>query len=161
MVMQKQKLEIFYRIAEIGMLPSDELKLMESAMSQLRSAYAPYSNFKVGACVMTSDGNYYGGCNQENASYPLCICGERVALYHAGVCQPYTPITKLAITVYNEEKIVKGIISPCGACRQVISEFEMRHNHPIKILLKSMEDTVYIFDSIDQLLPFAFKNSSL
>jgi cytidine deaminase len=154
-------LELSYKKSTLQELPQDEQKLMHIATQQLTAAYAPYSNFKVGAAAMTIDGNYYSGCNQENASYPLCICGERVALYHAGTVQPTTPITKLAITIYNERKEITGIITPCGACRQVISEFEGRHDQKIKILLKSMEDTVYIFDSIDALLPFGFKSSSL
>lgn len=161
--MEKELLQVTinYQKANLSSLPEDEQELMQIAHQQLSAAYAPYSNFKVGAAVLTNDGKYYSGCNQENASYPLCICGERVALYHAGTVQPTTPITKLAITIFNESKAVTGIISPCGACRQVISEFEGRHNHKIKILLKSMEDTVYIFDSMDDLLPFGFKSSSL
>jgi cytidine deaminase len=136
-------------------------ELLKIAIAQMDSAYAPYSQFKVGASARTKNGNIYGGCNQENASYPLCICGERVALYHAGAVEPMEPITTLAITVRSELRSVEGLISPCGACRQVISEFEHRHKHNIEIYLKSDGPEVYYFESIKSLLPFDFNGSFL
>jgi cytidine deaminase len=142
------------------MKPADK-ELVLLAVDQLSKAYAPYSNFQVGAAVRTIDNNLYLGCNQENASYPLCICGERVALYNAGVNQPNTPIESLAITIKNLNARIEKPVSPCGACRQVISEFENRHNHKIRILLKSDGPEVYEIDSIEDLLPLDFNGSVL
>ena len=108
-------------------LSSEDKQLMESAIDQLKNAYAPYSSFHVGASVRLTDGDTFVGCNQENASYPLCICGERVALYNAGANKPNVPIEALAITIKNMKARIEKPVSPCGACRQVISEFEFRH----------------------------------
>ena len=89
-----------YKIYEnTNELSSDDKKLVEQAVDQIANAYAPYSNFHVGAAVRLIDGDTFGGCNQENASYPLCICGERVALYNAGANKPNVPIEALAITI--------------------------------------------------------------
>ncbi len=142
-------------------LSAEDQELLQVAINQLDAAYAPYSKFHVGAAARTSTGNLYSGCNQENASYPLCICGERVALYHAGTVEPKAAIVSVAITVRSELRAVEGIITPCGACRQVISEFEHRHNHPIRILLKADGPSVYEFESINHLLPYDFNGSFL
>ena len=142
-------------------LSSEDKQLMESAIDQLKNAYAPYSNFHVGASVRLIDGDTFVGCNQENASYPLCICGERVALYNAGANKPNVPIEALAITIKNMKARIEKPVSPCGACRQVISEFEFRHKHKIKILLKSDGPEVYEIDSIQDILPLGFNGTFL
>ncbi len=142
-------------------LTSDDRKLVEKAVDQLKNAYAPYSNFHVGAAVRLTDGDEFVGCNQENAAYPLCICGERVALYNAGAVKPNVPIDTLAITIKNLNARIEKPVSPCGACRQVISEFEFRHKHKIRILLKSDGDEVYEIDSIQDILPLGFNGTFL
>lgn len=150
--------KVYQDIKELSAL---DYELVQLAIDQLTHAYAPYSNFHVGAATRLIDGDIFVGCNQENASYPLCMCGERVALYNAGASKPTTPVESLAITVKNMKGLVEGIISPCGACRQVISEFENRHNHPIRILLKSDSQEVYELSSIQDILPFSFSGKFL
>jgi len=142
-------------------LSSEDRQLVEKAVDQLKNAYAPYSSFHVGAAVRLIDGDEFVGCNQENASYPLCICGERVALYNAGANKPNVPIEALAITIKNLKARIEKPVSPCGACRQVISEFEYRHKHKIRILLKSDGDEVYEIDSIQDILPMGFNGTFL
>lgn len=142
-------------------LSAEEKKVLQKAIDMLDSAYAPYSEFYVGAAALTNTGNIYGGCNQENASYPLCICGERVALFNAGANEPKTPIKLLAIVAHNPKNFIDKPISPCGSCRQVISEFEMRHKQPYPILLKGDGDTVYKLESAAQLLPLGFDSKYL
>ena len=142
-------------------LSTEEQLVMKKAIDMLQNAYAPYSEFYVGAAVLTNSGNIYGGCNQENASYPLCICGERVALFNAGANEPNTSIALLAIVCHNPENIIKNPVSPCGACRQVISEFEKRHNQTFPILLKGDVDTIYKVASGQDLLPLGFDSSYL
>jgi len=149
---------IFENILE---LPEVEQQVMQKAINMLKNVYAPYSNFFVGAAAMTTKGSIYGGCNQENASYPLCICGERVALYNAGSNEPQSPIKILAIVCHNPNKSVLKPVSPCGACRQVISEFEKRHNQSFAILLKGDTDMIYRLESGSELLPFSFDNTYL
>jgi len=145
----------------INKLTSIEQKVLQKAIDMLDNVYAPYSEFFVGAAAMTDTGNIYGGCNQENASYPLCICGERVALFNAGANEPKTPIQLLAIVAHNPKKYIEKPISPCGACRQVISEFAMRHKHDYPIILKGDSDIVYKIKSTKDLLPFGFDSEYL
>lgn len=145
----------------ISELPIEEQNVMNKAIEMLANVYAPYSGFYVGSGVMTMNGTIYGGCNQENASYPLCICGERVALYNAGANEPKSPIKLLAIVCHNPKKKVEKPVSPCGACRQVISEFEKRHNQSFPILLKGDSDLIYRLESGTDLLPFSFDNTYL
>ena len=142
-------------------LSSEERLIMEEAIKMLENAYAPYSNFFVGAALMTQNGSIYRGCNQENASYPLCICGERVALFNAGAEEPNVPIKALAIVCHNPAKRIESPVSPCGACRQVISEFEKRHNQTFPVLLKGDAETIYKFSSGRELLPFGFDSTYL
>jgi len=145
----------------ISELPEVEQEVMQKAIEMLDNVYAPYSGFYVGSGVMTNSGTIYGGCNQENASYPLCICGERVALFNAGANEPKTPIKLLAIVCHNPNKRVEKPVSPCGACRQVISEFEKRHDQSFPILLKGDSDMIYRHESGNDLLPFSFDNTYL
>ncbi|MFN8339615.1 MAG: cytidine deaminase [Saprospiraceae bacterium] len=145
---------------------SDELsiqdnELMQMAIAQLENAYAPYSNFHVGAAVRLVNGEIFIGSNQENASYPLCMCGERVALYNAAANTPKVAIESLAITIKNQKMAISKPVSPCGACRQVISEFENRHNHAIRILLKSDSPEIYELKSVADILPLGFNKTFL
>lgn len=142
-------------------LSSIEQTVMQKAIDMLDNVYAPYSEFYIGAAALTDEGNIYGGCNQENASYPLCICGERVALYNAGANEPKTPIQMLAIVSHNPKNFIDKPISPCGACRQVISEFAMRHKQDYPILLKGDSDIIYRLKSSRELLPFGFDSRYL
>lgn len=160
--MKEIKVTSSYKIYDnIDQLTPDEQKLMAKAIKMLDNVYAPYSEFYIGSAVETNTGNIYGGCNQENASYPLCICGERVALYNAGANEPNTPIKMIAIVSHNPKKHIDKPISPCGACRQVISEFEMRHNQSYPILLKGDADIIYKIESCADLLPFGFNSKYL
>ncbi len=92
--------------------------LLKEAIEASKNAYAPYSNFKVGAAILTKNGNIYRGCNVENASYGLTICAERTAVFNA-VINGEKEFLKIAIYVDNEEIL----FPPCGACRQVLYEF--------------------------------------
>lgn len=142
-------------------LESDEKRAMESAIDMLEKSYAPYSGFNVGAAVVTTSGHLYPGCNQENAAYPLCTCAERVALCNAGTYEHDTPVKVLAVTCRSANTPINEPVSPCGACRQIITEFEMRHKHPIVILLKGDGDEIWRFDNGAELLPYLFDASYL
>ncbi len=142
-------------------LATKDKELMLRAIEQLDNAYAPYSGFKVGAAARLVDDTIYLGSNQENASYPLCMCGERVALYNAATYNGKTAVESLAITIKNIRMPIEKPVSPCGACRQVISEFEHRHHHPIRILLKSDSPEIYELNSVSDILPLGFDGSFL
>jgi len=160
--MKKVKLNVEFEVYDSLLeLQEEEQTTMRHAILMLDKAYAPYSNFHVGSAAMNNNFEIYGGCNQENAAYPLCICGERVALYNAGAHDHKTPIKTLAIVCHNDKKPVEEPGSPCGACRQVIAEFEHRFNQEIVILLKGDSDKIYRFKSIKDLLPLGFEPNVL
>ncbi|MBK8700052.1 MAG: cytidine deaminase [Saprospiraceae bacterium] len=142
-------------------LDPHEKSMLAEAVRQMDMAYAPYSHFFVGAAVLMENGNIHGGCNQENASYPLCMCGERVALYHATISDPGVRIKALAITARGTKKGLNRPVFPCGACRQVIHEYERRNKHSIALYFRTEDGDVYISENGSQLLPFGFDESFL
>ncbi len=147
--------------SDLDQLAASDLQLVSEAKKQLENAYAPYSKFRVGAAVRLTSGLILGGSNQENASYPLCMCAERVALYHAAALYPNDPPVSMAITVRSEKSKIDKPVSPCGACRQVIAEYEYRYQQPIRIILSSDSNEVYEVNSISSLLPIGFDGSFL
>ena len=123
-------------------LSPEDQDLLRRATENQQKAYAPYSEFLVGAALVTAQDKIVGGANQENASYPLCMCGERVALYNSAVQFPGVEIATIAIVVRGKKPMASPA-PPCGACLQVIREFEYRQNEkPIRLLLKADSDRV-------------------
>lgn len=141
-------------------LSSDDQDLLKKAAESLELAYAPYSNFLVGAALRTDAGHVVCGANQENASYSLCMCGERVALYSKAISHPDEKVKVLAIRVSSATG-VQVPAPPCGACLQVINEFEYRQQSGIRILLQGDSDIIYEIDSVQKLLPLNFDRSFL
>ena len=141
------------------LIPSD-LELLAQAESALSLAYAPYSRFRVGAAVLTAMGNVVLGANQENASYPMCMCGERVAIYNTAIQFPHDVVVTVAIRVSAEFSEVKPA-PPCGACLQVLSEYEKRQAAPIRLLLKGDSDTVLDIPAVKVVLPAQFDGEFL
>lgn len=151
-----------YRVyEEASELPEEDQVLLQLAKKSLEKSYSPYSHFKVGAAALLKNGKMIGGSNQENASYPLCICAERVVLGSAGAQYPDLPVTALAVSVKTEKKPVERPGAPCGACRQVICESESRHQYPMRIILQGETGEVWVFNSGADLLPLAFDGSLL
>jgi len=120
-------------------------KLIEKAKKARENAYAPYSNFKVGAAILTEDGDVYTGVNVENASFGLTICAERVALFKA-VSDGKRSFKAVAVVADTEEPI-----PPCGACRQVLSEFG-----DMEVIMANLKGSVKI-TRLKDLLPDSFK----
>jgi cytidine deaminase len=145
---------------------SDELSvqdadLLKSAREVTKNAYAPYSNFLVGAAARFISGEIVTGTNQENASYPVGLCAERVLLSTASTLFPNVGIQTMAISYNNLKGTSEHPISPCGMCRQFLSEYEMRVNHPIRIILSGLSGEVYIIEKASQLLPLTFTAKDL
>ena len=126
-----------------------------SLTHNLASAYAPYSNFKVGAAVRFEDGEIIKGSNQENAAYPSGLCAERTALFYASASRPDVPMNALAIAAAQEGKLIPNPVAPCGACRQVMAQYQIKSGCPMKIFLIGAEK-IYEFDKVEALLPFIF-----
>jgi cytidine deaminase len=139
-------------------LAPEDARLLEAAREATGHAYAPYSTFRVGAAVRLSNGQIITGSNQENASFPAGICAERVALSAASAVAPGMAITALALTYVNESGAGHRPISPCGICRQTLSEYEQRFDQPIRLILGGPAGEIFIFFKATDLLPFAFSN---
>lgn len=145
-------------IEELNQMDAD---LLREARSATKFAYAPYSNFKVGAAAKMSNGEFILGTNQENASYPAGICAERTLLSSASTVHPGISIDTIAISYNNLKGSSDTPASPCGLCRQSLAEFTHRFNHPIRLILAGMEGKVQIIEDSLDLLPLRFGASDL
>ena len=159
--MQEKKIELSFILAHLSELSAQEQQLVANAKAAFKTAYAPYSGFLVGASVLLENGEVINGSNQENVAYPSGLCAERVALFYAGAKFPDVKINTVAISVLSKNFEVKDVISPCGACRQVMAEYEDKQHKPIKVILHSPTDEVLIANKVEDLLPFMFKSPSL
>jgi cytidine deaminase len=160
--MKKLKVEINYTEYESAAeLAADDRSLVNTAREAALHAYAPYSGFHVGAAVLLENGIVVTGNNQENAAYPSGLCAERVALFTASAQYPDQRILALAITAQSAEFLMNTPVSPCGACRQVMAEYEMHQKHDFKILLSGQEGKVILLNNVTSVLPFIFDGSVL
>jgi len=160
--MQKRKISFELTIFEsFEELSKEDQMLMSKAIAARKNAYAPYSNFQVGASLLLANGKTIIGNNQENASYPSGLCAERVAVFHAGATYPDTTIEAIAITAASKAYIVDTPVAPCGNCRQSISEYEVKQKSSIRLLLMGEQGKVFQCDSIGDMLPLGFDGSFL
>ncbi|MBK6990769.1 MAG: cytidine deaminase [Chitinophagaceae bacterium] len=137
-----------------------DARLLDEARKVTEDAYAPYSNFHVGAIAILENGQKVAGTNQENASYPVGICAERVLLGSAATLFPNVAIKTIAISYNSKEVKSDHPISPCGMCRQALLEYETRTEKPIRIILSGQEGKVFIINTVKYLLPFAFTKAN-
>lgn len=137
-------------------LPAADRNLLTEAARASQSAYAPYSSFRVGAAVRLTNGTIVTGSNQENAAYPSGLCAERVALFYAQSHYPEMAVEALAIYASASDFILKEPVTPCGACRQVIAEYENRHRNPVRIIMASGDGLVKVVKGAETLLPMMF-----
>ena len=158
--MAEKILNIPFEVLKFAEIEQKLQQLIELAKQQTEKSYAPYSKFNVGAAVLFENGEAVGGNNQENAAYPSGLCAERVAMFYANAQHPDTKPIAIAIAAKNADGFLKTPISPCGACRQVLLETEMRYGKKIKILLYGTEE-IYMINSVQDLLPFAFSQEQL
>ncbi|MCK9254979.1 MAG: cytidine deaminase [Bacteroidales bacterium] len=159
--MRNHEINICYKEYSPSELNAVDKNLIDLAIQAAKNAYAPYSHFRVGAAVLLDDGSIIKGSNQENAAYPSGLCAERVALFYANSEFPGKAVLAIAVVVVNPKgEILKENISPCGSCRQVMVETQMRFKKPIKILLAS-DKSVLVFDSVEDLLPLSFSQGDL
>ncbi|OMQ11015.1 cytidine deaminase [[Flexibacter] sp. ATCC 35103] len=142
-------------------LSQDIQDLMNQAVEVRKKAYAPYSQFRVGAALLLDNGKIVLGSNQENAAYPSGLCAERVAIFHAGSIYPEAKILKMAITAASDTNQTTAPIPPCGSCRQSIAEYEIRQDTPIEIFFMGEIGEVYKSASLKNLLPFMFDKKFL
>lgn len=154
----KTQITVFDSIEELSNTVKD---LMHKAIEVKNTAYAPYSKFKVGAALLLEDGIIITGNNQENAAYPSGICAERVAVWKASSDFPNHKILKLAISASSSSQLTKEPVAPCGACRQTLSEYELKQKDNIEVYFMGEIGKVIKTDSLLDLLPIAFDKSFL
>lgn len=141
-------------------LSADDNLLLLEAIKAAGSAYAPYSEFKVGVAIRTADKRIVLGSNQENGAFPVGQCAERVALYRLTHEYGRKPIESIAIIIENENHSMPA--TPCGSCRQMLIEYRQYQNTPIRLLLGSVRSNeVYEINDVRDLLPLAFDGSFL
>ena len=158
--MKEIEIKSVFRVYGMNELSVEDRQLVEAAREATKGRYAPYAKFRVGAAARLANGVVFTGANQENAAYPSGLCAERTTLFAANAQYPDQPVLALAIAARKGNRFLQAPISPCGACRQVISGVEDRFNHPIRILLYGTEG-VYECSGIDALLPLRFVDADM
>jgi cytidine deaminase len=160
--MKENRIEITYKVYDdIKELPKEDAWLLNEAREVTKQAYAPYSNFYVGAVAKLVNGKIVAGTNQENAAYPVGICAERVLLSSASTLYPNIAIETMAISYHSENGNSNQPIAPCGMCRQTLQEYEIRVSKPIRLILGGLEGKIFVFEKASQLLPLGFTSESM
>ena len=156
--MTNKEIKISYQEFEsIDELEAKDRELVQAAIEATGLSYAPYSNFNVGAAVMFTDGVIIKGANQENAAFPSSLCAERTALYYASASRPDKNMSAIAIAASQNGQLLPSPVSPCGACRQVMAQYQTKSGIPMQILLVG-NDKILKFEKVEDLLPLIFDN---
>ncbi len=155
--MKNEKFRFNYQVYNsIDELNKGDADLLRQARKVTQFAYAPYSNFRVGAFAKLVNGKTVSGTNQENAAYPAGICAERTLMSTASSLYPGVGIVAIAISYNNINGKSNRPVSPCGICRQSFFEFQERTKNPIRIILSGMEGKVQVIENATDLLPLVF-----
>ena len=159
-MMKEYRIVSTIKVYEWDELSEEDRELVSAAKQATNGSYAPYSQFRVGAAARLANGIIFTGSNQENAAYPSGLCAERTTLFAANAQYPDAPVLSLAIAARKGDEFLSHPISPCGACRQVISGVVDRYNQPMKILLYGTRG-VHVVRDIAGLLPLRFVDADL
>lgn len=135
--------------------------LCAKAEAALQTSYSPYSNFKVSTAIRLKDGTVVTGSNQENIAYPSGLCAERVALFTVGATYPNAVIESMVITAYTANFKIEQPVTCCGACLQVMAEFERKQHSEIEILFYCLDGQILKVRGMKSLLPFVFVEDRL
>lgn len=156
--MRKKRLEIEYaEYDSLQEMASEDRELCEAAAGALSGSYAPYSHFNVGAAVRLGDGSVVTGANQENAAFPSGLCAERTAMFAAHAAHPDLPMKSIAIVGAQNGVICDDFASPCGACRQVMAEYQKLSGNAMSVIFYG-RSRIFKFNRVDDILPFIFTN---
>lgn len=148
-------------IESLDELSRPEQELIGLSRSMTRNAYAPYSEFFVGAAVLLENGEVIKGSNQENAAYPSGLCAERVAVFSASALHPGKKMKAIAISARSDNQTMDHPVSPCGACRQVLLEYEVKQKEAITVFLSGETGKIYRIEKVRDLLPLSFTAEDL
>lgn len=160
--MRKEEISFEYEVYDsLEELNAADAALLKEARAMTANAYAPYSQFLVGAVARMKNGATVSGTNQENAAYPVGICAERVLMSVAAVLHPNEPIDTMAISYLNTKGSSAVPVSPCGMCRQALKEFEQRTASPVRLILSGASGAIFVISRSTQLLPFSFGSDDM
>lgn len=160
--MSKAEYNFSYEVYDsIEQLSDEDAWLLQEAREVSQNAYAPYSNFQVGAVAKLANGEIVAGSNQENASFPVGLCAERVLLASASSLYPKVPIESIAVSYRSTVVESDHPITPCGICRQSLQEYEERVKNPIRLILGGMEGKIFVIPKASMLLPLSFTSDDL
>ena len=141
----------------IDELNAEDRELAAEAIKAMEGAYAPYSHFHVGAAVRMSNGQIVRGANQENAAFPSGLCAERTAMFSASARYPDKDMLGIAIAGGVMGRLAKEPVTPCGACRQVMAQYQAKSGKPMSVIMIS-SDKVWKFEKVDDILPLIFNS---
>ena len=154
--MTSKEIKIAYQeFDSIDELDAKDRELAQAAVEATAQAYAPYSKFNVGAAVLFEDGVIVKGANQENAAYPSGLCAERTALFYASASRPDKAMVAIAIAAGQDGQLCDMPATPCGACRQVMAQYQLKSGLPMRVLLVGAHK-IWRFEKVDDLLPLIF-----
>jgi len=154
--MTSKEIKIAYQeFDSIDELDAKDRELAQAAVEATAQAYAPYSKFNVGAAVLFEDGVIVKGANQENAAYPSGLCAERTALFYASASRPDKAMVAIAIAAGQNGQLCEMPATPCGACRQVMAQYQLKSGLPMRVLLVGAHK-IWSFEKVDDLLPLIF-----
>ena len=161
-MIENRNISISYKVhPNRSSLSSEIRELFDASDSIMRDAYAPYSDFLVGAALLLANGEIVKGSNQENAAFPSGLCAERTAFFWAGANYPNINIRAVAISARKGGAEQNVPVTPCGACRQSMLEFEFKQGKPIQVFMEGENGNIIELASILDLLPFCFNGNSL
>ncbi|BDC99617.1 cytidine deaminase [Persicobacter psychrovividus] len=159
--MSKEKLTIEFERVGFDDLTTTEQELVAQARAAAKNAYAPYSHFQVGAALLLADGAIHTGNNQENSAYPSGLCAERTVLFATSANKPDMRVVTLVITAKKEEAETFQAVTPCGACRQVMTEYMDKQSAPYQVILEAGNQQFIKVKDVRDLLPFTFSKDQL
>lgn len=148
-------------LASARELPADDAQLLQQARMITKQSYAPYSQFQVGAAARLTNGQTITGTNQENASYPVSICAERVLLSALASLYPGVAVATMAISFRHLKGSSQHPISPCGMCRQALVEHQIHFKQAIRLILSGQEGEVIVIQDAATLLPLGFSANDM
>ena len=141
----------------IDELNPEDRELAAEAIKAMQGAYAPYSHFHVGAAVRMSNGQIVRGANQEDAAFPSGLCAERTAMFAAGARYPDKDMVSIALAGGVMGRLAKEPATPCGACRQVMAQYQAKSGKPMSVIMVSA-DKIWKFAKVDDILPLIFNS---
>ena len=156
--MTDKEIRIQYReYSSVEEMSPEDRELAAEALKAMQGAYAPYSHFHVGAAVRMSNGQIVRGANQENAAFPSGLCAERTAMFAAGARYPDKDMLGIAIAGGVMGRLAKEPVTPCGACRQVMAQYQAKSGKPMSVIMMSA-DRILKFEKVDDILPLIFNS---